>query len=102
MQVAKLADEMGLEAIVPLGRYRGFGGVTDYGSTSFQVYTWAAAVGGQTAFSGGFPPAPAPTMDPGLAYQHAPPRAPTSAGPVRLHLPTRWANTARGKLGAAP
>ena len=34
LRIARLADAMEFEAIVPVGRFRGVGGETDYGGTS--------------------------------------------------------------------
>src|SRR5580700_10706309 len=44
LRIARLADAMEFEAIVPVGRFRGVGGETDYGGTSFEPYTFAAAL----------------------------------------------------------
>ena len=38
------ADRMGFEFALPLGRWRGFGGVTDFNGASFETYTWAAGL----------------------------------------------------------
>src|ERR1700756_725853 len=46
--VSGLADEMGFEAIVPLGRWRGFGGVTNFNENVFEAMTFSAAVTAQT------------------------------------------------------
>ncbi|NQV55354.1 MAG: LLM class flavin-dependent oxidoreductase [Rhodospirillales bacterium] len=46
--LAKLADEMEFEALVPVGRWRGFGGETDFNGRGFESYTWAAGIGGMT------------------------------------------------------
>jgi alkanesulfonate monooxygenase SsuD/methylene tetrahydromethanopterin reductase-like flavin-dependent oxidoreductase (luciferase family) len=45
---AKLADEMEFEAIVPVARWRGFGGATNPQGPGFETYTWAAGLGALT------------------------------------------------------
>ena len=43
-RLAELSDELGLEFFLPIGRWRGFGGVTGYQETGFETLTWAAAL----------------------------------------------------------
>ena len=52
--LAKLADEMEFEAIVPVARWRGFGGANNPQGPGFEAYTWAAGVAASTAHSGVF------------------------------------------------
>ena len=48
LQAAKLADEAGLEFILPIGRWHGYGGITDTASATFETLTWAAGLLAQT------------------------------------------------------
>jgi alkanesulfonate monooxygenase SsuD/methylene tetrahydromethanopterin reductase-like flavin-dependent oxidoreductase (luciferase family) len=50
--LARLADEMDFEALVPVARWRGFGGATDPQGPGFETYTWAAGIAGATRHSG--------------------------------------------------
>jgi dimethylsulfone monooxygenase len=50
--LAKLADEMEFEAIVPVARWRGFGGANDPQGPGFETYTWAAGIAASTAKAG--------------------------------------------------
>jgi alkanesulfonate monooxygenase SsuD/methylene tetrahydromethanopterin reductase-like flavin-dependent oxidoreductase (luciferase family) len=50
--LAKLADEMDFEAIVPVARWRGFGGITNPQGPGFEAYTWAAGIAASTAKAG--------------------------------------------------
>jgi FMNH2-dependent dimethyl sulfone monooxygenase len=43
-QLAQLADERGLEFCIPLARWRGQGGETDYQDWGFETLTWASAL----------------------------------------------------------
>ena len=46
--LAKLADEMEFEAIVPVARWRGFGGANNPQGPGFETYTWAAGIAAST------------------------------------------------------
>ena len=52
VQLAKYADEMEFEAIVPVARWRGFGGKVNPQGPGFETYTWAAGLGASTGYSG--------------------------------------------------
>jgi dimethylsulfone monooxygenase len=49
--LAKLADEMEFEALVPVARWAGFGGATNPQGPGFETYTWAAGIAGATVHS---------------------------------------------------
>src|SRR5580658_9471418 len=52
VMLAQFADEMDFEAIVPVARWRGFGGATDPQGPGFETYTWAAGIAGATQAAG--------------------------------------------------
>jgi alkanesulfonate monooxygenase SsuD/methylene tetrahydromethanopterin reductase-like flavin-dependent oxidoreductase (luciferase family) len=52
LTLAKLADAMEFEALVPVARWRGFGGATDPQGPGFETYTWAAGIAASTATCG--------------------------------------------------
>ncbi|HXF33405.1 MAG TPA: LLM class flavin-dependent oxidoreductase [Candidatus Acidoferrales bacterium] len=43
-RLAQMADDFGLEFFLPIGRWRGFGGVTGYQETGFETVTWATGL----------------------------------------------------------
>ena len=43
--LARLAEEMEFEALVPIGRWNGFGGVTNFNGPGFECFSWASAIG---------------------------------------------------------
>lgn len=49
VELARLADRAGLEAMVPIGRWKGFGGETDFAGSSFETITWACGLLGETS-----------------------------------------------------
>lgn len=44
IELAKLADAAGFEALLPVGRWKGYGGETNFNGSSFESFTWAAGV----------------------------------------------------------
>ncbi len=48
LELARLADEMKFEAIVPVGRWKGFGGETNFNGEGFEVFAWAAGLSSAT------------------------------------------------------
>jgi alkanesulfonate monooxygenase SsuD/methylene tetrahydromethanopterin reductase-like flavin-dependent oxidoreductase (luciferase family) len=44
LQAARLADEAGLEFVLPIARWIGYGGQTDRQGTSFETLSWASAL----------------------------------------------------------
>lgn len=48
LEVAKMADECGIEFMLPIGRWRGYGGKTDFQHYSLETITWACGLLAQT------------------------------------------------------
>jgi len=44
LAIAKMADEAGIEFMLPLGRWAGYGGETDHNGVSFETLTWASGI----------------------------------------------------------
>jgi FMNH2-dependent dimethyl sulfone monooxygenase len=47
-RIAKAADAAALDALVPVARWKGAGGLTNFNDRSFETFTWAAAVAAVT------------------------------------------------------
>lgn len=47
--IARLADGLGLDFLLPVAKWRGFGGVTDFYGESYETLTWAAGIAAQTS-----------------------------------------------------
>jgi hypothetical protein len=45
VRIARAAEAAGIEALVPVARWRGFGGATNFNHRSFETLTWAATSG---------------------------------------------------------
>ncbi|MBS1889228.1 MAG: LLM class flavin-dependent oxidoreductase [Actinobacteria bacterium] len=48
LELARRADALGLDAFIPVARWRGVGGATDWSGCSFETMTFAAAVAAST------------------------------------------------------
>ena len=44
VRLAQMSDGYGFEAMVPIGRWKGYGGVTDFEGSTFETITWAAGL----------------------------------------------------------
>ncbi len=71
LEVARLADQAGFEAMVPVARWKGFGGPTNFNGSSFETYTWAAGLGAQTQRIAVFATSHVPTVHPIVAAKQA-------------------------------
>jgi dimethylsulfone monooxygenase len=89
-RISKLADDMGLEALVPVARWRGFGGETDFNAHCFETYTWAAGLGGQTNDAAVFSTSHVPTMHPILAAKQATTIDHITGGRFALNIVVGW------------
>ena len=90
LKISKIADDIGLEALVPVARWRGFGGETDFNSRCFETYTWAAGLGGQTQQAAVFSTSHVPTVHPILAAKQATTIDHVSNGRFALNIVVGW------------
>ena len=65
--LAQLAEEMDFEALVPVARWKGFGGKTNFNGANFDTYTWAAGIGARRSSSAVFATSHVPTVHPVMA-----------------------------------
>jgi FMNH2-dependent dimethyl sulfone monooxygenase len=90
LELARMGDEMGFEALVPVGRWKGFGGVTNFNGAGFESFTWAAGIGASTTRSGIFATSHVPTMHPVMAAKQATTVDHLSNGRFTLNIVTGW------------
>jgi FMNH2-dependent dimethyl sulfone monooxygenase len=90
MALARMSDEMEFEALVPVGRWKGFGGTTNFNGAGFESYTWAAGVGASTKYSGIFATSHVPTVHPILAAKQATTIDHVTNGRFSLNIVTGW------------
>jgi alkanesulfonate monooxygenase SsuD/methylene tetrahydromethanopterin reductase-like flavin-dependent oxidoreductase (luciferase family) len=90
LALARMADEMEFEALVPVGRWKGFGGVTNFNGAGFESFTWAAGIGASTRKSGIFATSHVPTIHPVMAAKQAATIDHLSDGRFSLNIVTGW------------
>ena len=90
LALARLADEMAFEAIVPVGRWKGFGGATNFNGEGFECFTFAAAMSALTKHSGVFATSHVPTMHPVMAAKQAATIDHIGGGRFTLNVVTGW------------
>jgi alkanesulfonate monooxygenase SsuD/methylene tetrahydromethanopterin reductase-like flavin-dependent oxidoreductase (luciferase family) len=44
LRLARLADEAGIDFMLPIARWKGYGGTTDYQGTTLETFTWATGL----------------------------------------------------------
>ena len=67
VKIAKLADDLGFELLVPVGRWKHFGGTTLFNANNMEVYTWATAMACNTSKIMVYATSHVPTVHPLLA-----------------------------------
>ena len=65
--IVTLADLAGFEAVVPVARWKGFGGKTNFNGTCFETLAWAAGMGAVTNHASIFCTTHVPTIHPIVA-----------------------------------
>jgi FMNH2-dependent dimethyl sulfone monooxygenase len=98
---ARLADEMQFEAIVPLGRWQGFGGVTKFNEQILEAMTFSASVTAITQKPSVFATIHVPTLHPVLAAKQATTIDHVGNGRFTLNVVTGW-NKAEIELFGTP
>jgi FMNH2-dependent dimethyl sulfone monooxygenase len=88
-----IADAMEFEAIVPVGRWRGFGGTTDFNGSGFECFTFAAAVAAGTKRPALFATSHVPSIHPVMAAKQGATIDHISGGRFALNVVTGWHKT---------
>jgi FMNH2-dependent dimethyl sulfone monooxygenase len=70
-ELAQIADKAGMEVLLPVGRWRGYGGPTNFNNRTFEAFTWAASVGAITKQIGVFATTHVPLVHPVMAAKMA-------------------------------
>ncbi len=88
--LARLAEEMEFEALVPVARWHGFGGATNPQGPGFEAYTWAAGIAASTATPGVFATSHISLNHPILAAKQSAVIDHISNGRYTLNIVTGW------------
>ncbi|WP_198083454.1 LLM class flavin-dependent oxidoreductase [Variovorax sp. E3] len=90
LETVQIADAAGFEAAIPIGRWRGFGGDSNFGGTSLETYTWAAAVAASTKQIATITTSHLPTVHPLFAAKQAATIDHISGGRFGLNMICGW------------
>ena len=67
LRLARMADEAGIDFLLPIGRWKGYGGETDYQGATLETITWAAGLLASTKRITVFGTVHAPLFNPVIA-----------------------------------
>jgi dimethylsulfone monooxygenase len=90
LEIARTADQLGMEAMVPVGRWTGFRGNTNFNGVCFETYTWAAGLAQATENIGIFTTTHVPTVHPVVAAKMATTIDHISGGRYGMNLVMGW------------
>ena len=48
VKIAQLAEQAGIEAVIPVARWKGMGGKVNFNHRNFETFTWAAGLAAKT------------------------------------------------------
>jgi dimethylsulfone monooxygenase len=90
LAAARAADALGFEALVPVARWKGFGGKSNFNGTNFETYTWAAGLAQATTGACVFTTSHVPTVHPIMAAKQATTVDHVSGGRFALNIVCGW------------
>ena len=90
LALARMADERGIEFILPVGRWKGYGGDTDYMGTSLETITWATGLLAKTKRLIAFGTVHAPLFHPLIAAKQFVTADHVSQGRFGLNIVVGW------------
>jgi alkanesulfonate monooxygenase SsuD/methylene tetrahydromethanopterin reductase-like flavin-dependent oxidoreductase (luciferase family) len=90
LSIAELADRHGYEALVPVARWKGFGGKSNFNGTNFETYTWAAGLAQATKRIAVLTTSHVPTVHPVMAAKQATTVDHISNGRFALNVVCGW------------
>ena len=89
-ELARMAEAAGLEVLLPVGRWKGYGGETNFNNRTFESLTWAAAIGAITSHSTVFATVHAPLIHPIAVAKMAATADHVSNGRFALNVVAGW------------
>jgi alkanesulfonate monooxygenase SsuD/methylene tetrahydromethanopterin reductase-like flavin-dependent oxidoreductase (luciferase family) len=99
-EIARRADEIGFDVMVPVARWKGFGGSTNFNGNCFETYTWAAGIAEATERIAVAATSHLPTIHPIVAAKQATTIDHISAGRFALNLVMGWVPPEMEMFGA--
>jgi len=90
LALARMADEAGLDFLLPIGRWRGWGGPSQFQRESLEALTWATAIAASTSQIAVFATVHAPLIHPIVAAKQMATASQVSHGRFGLNLVCGW------------
>lgn len=90
VRLARKADELGIEAMIPVCRWKGFGGESEFNHRTFETYTWAAGLAQATRRIHVFATTAVQSIHPVLAAKQAVTIDHISGGRFGLNVVAGW------------
>jgi alkanesulfonate monooxygenase SsuD/methylene tetrahydromethanopterin reductase-like flavin-dependent oxidoreductase (luciferase family) len=88
--IVTTADRAGFEALVPVARWKGFGGETNFNGTCYETLTWAAGMGAVTNHASIFSTTHVPTIHPIVAAKQCTTVDHLTGGRFALNVVCGW------------
>ena len=99
VRVAKKADALGLDAIIPVARWKGMGGKVNFNHRNFETFTWAAGLSAVTERISIFATFHVPTVHPIRAAKEVATIDHISNGRFGLNIVAGWNEREIGMFG---
>ena len=90
LRLARMADEAGIDFMLPIARWKGYGGDTDFHGASLETITWAVALLGATERMTVFGTVHAPLFHPLIAAKELVTADHVGEGRLGLNLVVGW------------
>src|SRR5438128_11827376 len=90
LRLARMADEAGLDFLLPIGRWKGYGGDTDYQGETLETITWATGLLASTRRVTVFGTVHAPLFNPVIAAKAMVTADHISEGRFGLNIVVGW------------
>jgi alkanesulfonate monooxygenase SsuD/methylene tetrahydromethanopterin reductase-like flavin-dependent oxidoreductase (luciferase family) len=90
IEIARMADDAGLDVVLPVGRWRGYGGPSNFNNATYESFTWASALGALTRQIGVFATIHVPLVHPVMAAKMATTVDHVSNGRFCLNVVCGW------------
>ncbi len=100
-EVVKMADQAGFEVLLPVARWKGYGGETNFNNRTFETFNWAAAVSAITDYSCIFSTAHVPLIHPVAAAKQCATIDHISGGRFGFNVVCGWFKNEFEMFGAA-
>ncbi len=98
--IAQAADRAGIEAMIPVARWRGMGGDVNFNHRNFETFTWAAGLSAVTEQISVFATFHVPTVHPVRAAKEVATIDHISGGRFCLNMVAGWNETEIAMFGA--